>query len=110
MKKKLQVVLSDETWTALEELTKEANDGFVNGTITYSDVVNEILLTAKLDIRGIQAKHTNIRKSLRLMAAQKEIDIDSAIRNPCLIRVLTKAAGLFDRRFEFFAGGDFLKA
>lgn len=80
MKKKLQVVLNDETWTAIEGLTKEANDGFINGTITYSDIVNEILLTAKLDIRGLQAKHTNIRKSLRLMASQKEIDIDSAIR------------------------------
>jgi hypothetical protein len=90
MKRKLQVVLNDETWTTLDSLTKEANDGFANGTITYSDVVNEILLTAKLDIRGIQAKHTNIRKSLRLMAAQKEIDIDSAIR--ALMDLKTKGA------------------
>jgi hypothetical protein len=80
MKKKLQVILSDESWAALETLTNEANEGFVNGSITYSDIVNEIVLTAKLDIRSLQAKHTNIRKSLRLMAAQKEIDIDSAIR------------------------------
>jgi hypothetical protein len=80
MKRKLQVILNDDSWTALEGFTKEANDSFINGSITFSDVVNEIILTAKLDIRGLQAKHTNIRKSLRLMAAQKEIDIDSAIR------------------------------
>lgn len=80
MKKKLQVILSDESWTTLENLTKESNDGFVNGSITFSDVINEVLQTAKLDIRGLQAKHTNIRKSLRIMAAQREIDIDSAIR------------------------------
>ncbi len=80
MKKKLQIVMSDDSWMTLENLTKEANDGFVNGSITFSDVVNEILITAKLDIKGLQAKHTNIRKSLRLMAAQKEIDIDSGIR------------------------------
>ena len=80
MKKKLQVILTDESWTALEALTKEANDGFMNGSITYSDIANELILTAKIDIRGLQAKHTNVRKSLRLMAAQKEIDIDSAIR------------------------------
>jgi len=90
MKKKLQVVLSDETWAALDGFTKEANEGFVNGTITYSDVVNEILLAAKLDIRGIQAKHTNIRKSLRFMAAQKEIDIDSAIK--ALMELKSKGA------------------
>lgn len=80
MKKKLQVILTDESWDALETITKEANDGFLNGSITYSDIANELILTAKLDIRGLQAKHTNIRKSLRMMAAQKEIDIDSAIR------------------------------
>lgn len=80
MKKKLQVALCDEAWNTLENLTKEANEGFINGNINFSDIVNEIVLTAKLDIRSIQAKHTNIRKSLRLMAAQKEIDIDSAIR------------------------------
>lgn len=80
MKKKIQIVLSDESWSSLESLTKEANEGFVNGTINYSDVVNELITTGKIDIRGLQAKHTNIRKSLRLMASQKEIDIESAIK------------------------------
>lgn len=80
MKKKIQIVLSDEAWTSLENLTKEANDGFLNGTINYSDVANELISTGKIDIRGLQAKHTNIRKSLRLMASQKEIDIESAIK------------------------------
>lgn len=80
MKKKIQIVLSDEAWSALDNLTKEANDGFVNGTINYSDVANELIATGKIDIRGLQAKHTNIRKSLRLMASQKEIDIESAIK------------------------------
>jgi len=90
MKKKLQLILNDESWTALENFTKEANDGFVNGSIAFSDVVNEIILSAKIDIRGLQAKHTNIRKSLRLMAAQKEIDIDSAIRS--LMELKSKGA------------------
>lgn len=80
MKKKIQIVLSDEAWSALENLTKEANDGFLNGTINYSDVANELISIGKIDIRGLQAKHTNIRKSLRLMASQKEIDIESAIK------------------------------
>lgn len=80
MKRKIQIILGDEAWTNLESITKEANENFVNGNIAFSDVVNEVLLGARLDIRSLQAKHTNIRKSLRLMAAQKEIDIDAAIR------------------------------
>lgn len=80
MKRKLQVVLNDESWAILDSLTKESNDGFVNGSITISDVVNELVLTTKLDLKTLQAKHINIRKSLRLMATQKEIDLDSAIK------------------------------
>lgn len=80
MKRKLQVILSDEAWTTLEQLTKEANEGFKAGCISMSDVVNEILPAAKLDIRALQAKHTNIRRSLRLLASQDDIDVDSAIR------------------------------
>lgn len=102
MKKKLQVILSDESWSALEILTKEANDSFANGSISFSDVVNEIILTAKLDIRGLQAKHTNIRKSLRLMAAQKEIDIDSAIR--ALMDLKSKSAKKTTKNQPFIEG------
>jgi hypothetical protein len=80
MKRKLQVALTEEAWGILDHLTKEANEGFKNGYISCSDVVNEIVLSAKIDLRGLQAKHTNIRKSLRLMASQKEIDIDLAIK------------------------------
>lgn len=80
MKRKLQVVLNDESWNSLEAIIKEANEGFVNGSITISDVVNEIVLNAKIDIRALQSKHINVRKSLRILATQKEIDIDSAIR------------------------------
>lgn len=81
MKKKLQVILNDESWELLETMTKEANEGFKNGTINMSDIVNEILMTAKIDVRALQAKHTNIRRSLRQMALQKDIDIDLAIKN-----------------------------
>lgn len=81
MKRKLQVILSEESWTMLETLSKEANEGFKNGSINMSDIINEVLQTAKLDIRLLQAKHTNIRRSLRQMASQKDIDIDLAIKN-----------------------------
>lgn len=81
MKRKIQVVLSEDAWELLESTTKESNSGFKNGSITYSDVVSEFLVSGKIDIRLLQAKHTNLRKSLRLMASQKEIDIDAAIKS-----------------------------
>lgn len=81
MKRKLQVILSEESWIMLETLSKEANEGFKSGSINMSDIINEVLQTAKLDIRLLQAKHTNIRRSLRQMASQKDIDIDLAIKN-----------------------------
>jgi hypothetical protein len=104
VKKKLQVALTDESWIMIENLSKEANDGFKNGCITFSDIVNEVLLSAKLDIRGLQAKHTNIRKSLRMLASQKEIDIDLAIRN--LMELKAKGAKRTAKNQTSFEGAD----
>lgn len=81
MKRKLQVILTEDSWGILEALSKEANDGFTSGSINMSDIVNDVLQTAKVDIRSLQAKHTNIRRSLRQMASQKDIDIDLAIKS-----------------------------
>lgn len=81
MKKKLQVVISEEAWDLIEAIAKEANHEFKNGNINWSDVVNEMILNAKVDIALLQAKHTNIRKSLRWMASQKEINIDAVIKS-----------------------------
>ena len=81
MKRKLQVILNEESWTTLDGLVKEANLDFQSGSINMSDVVNEILLTAKIDVRALQIKHTNVRRSLRNLASKKDIDIDLAIKS-----------------------------
>jgi hypothetical protein len=81
MRRKLQIVLTDETWTLLENLNKEANQDFKTGFITMSDVVNEMILNAKIDLRSLQGKHTNVRKSLRQLSSQKDIDLDLVIKS-----------------------------
>lgn len=81
MKKRIQLLLSDESWSAVEKITKEANRGFENGHITYSDVLNEMALNSCVDIGKLQTKHTNVRKSLRLLASQDNIDLDEMIKN-----------------------------
>lgn len=78
--RKLQLNLNEDSWKLLEGVVKEANEDYVSGTITLSDVANEMILNAKVDIRALQAKHANVRKILRLLATQKDIDIESAIR------------------------------
>lgn len=79
-KRRLQVILTEEAWAAVNAVTKEANQGLV-GTINYSDTINEMILLAKVDIRLFQSKHTNIRRSLRLMAANENMDIDDVIKS-----------------------------
>lgn len=81
MKKRIQVVLNDESWATVEKLTFDANEGFDNGNITYSDVLNEMALCSNVDIKKLQLKHTNIRKSLRLLASKKDLDVDVAIES-----------------------------
>lgn len=79
-KRRLQVILTEEAWAAVDAVTKEANQGLV-GSINYSDTINEMILTAKVDIKVFQSKHTNIRRSLRLMAANENLDIDDVIKS-----------------------------
>jgi hypothetical protein len=80
MKRKLQVMITEDNWTTIETLLKEANENFKLGSINYSDIINEMALNAKIDLKTLQAKHANIRKSLRSMACEKDIDIETAIK------------------------------
>ena len=79
-KKRLQVILSDEAWSAVETLTNQANENFETGTINYSDAINEMILCSKVDTKVLQQKHTNIRRSLKVLASKSDIDLDSAIK------------------------------
>ena len=79
-KKRLQVILNDEAWSAVETLTNQANENFETGTINYSDAINEMILCSKVDTKALQQKHTNIRRSLKVLASKSDIDLDSAIK------------------------------
>ena len=78
--KKLQVVFSDESWAQVESIYNQATEDFDSGSISYSDVINEIVLTSNVDIKALQNKHIDIRRSLRSFAAQENINLDDLIR------------------------------
>lgn len=88
--KKLQIVFSDEAWAVVENVHKNATEDFEMGSISYSDVMNEIVLTSNVDIRTLQSKHTDIRRSLRALASQKDVNIDDVIRSLNEIRGKSK--------------------
>lgn len=89
MSKRLQVVIIDEAWLQVEALSTEANKGFELGHITYSDVINEMILCSKPDVKQLQSKHTSVRKSLLLLASQKGIDAETAIKALTELRMKT---------------------
>lgn len=90
-KKRLQVILSDEAWAAVEKLTDDANAEFEAGTINYSDAINEMILTSKVDIKVLQTKHTDIRRSLRVMASKDSLDLDNVIKT--LMELKSRSSG-----------------
>lgn len=81
MKKRLQVVFSDEAWGMVESVTAESNQNFDVGSINYSDVINEMILTSRVDVKKLQVKHTDIRRSLRSMASKDAVDLDVVIKS-----------------------------
>jgi hypothetical protein len=90
VKKRLQVAFSDEAWALVESVIKEANRDFEVGTITFSDVINEMVLGSRVDVKTLQAKRTDVRRSLRHIAAQDGMDLDSAIK--ALMELKTKVS------------------
>lgn len=80
MIKRLQIALTDDTWAVVDSIIKQANDNFDAGHINYSDAINEMILNSRVDIKALQEKHTDIRRSLRSYAKQDEPDIDALIK------------------------------
>lgn len=76
MKKSVQVTLNDDTRPIVESIVNQASADFRNGRISVSDVINEMILNSKVDVKALQSKHVNLRKSLRLLAARKDLDPD----------------------------------
>lgn len=78
--KRLQVILSDDAWAEIERVYIEATTDFKTGSINYSDVINEMILNSKVDLRELRLKHTDIRKSLLNLAKSENIDVESALK------------------------------
>lgn len=79
-KRRIQIFLSDEVWQSVLSITKDANEGFESGKITPADVLNEMIVTSKVDVKALQLKHTDLKKSLTLLAKRSDLDIESAIK------------------------------
>lgn len=78
--KRLQVILTPEAWEAVEAICIEANQNFEGGTINYSDAINELVLSGKVDIKALQLKHTDLRRALKAMANKEELDLESVLK------------------------------
>jgi hypothetical protein len=78
--KKLQILFTDEAWSVVESSHRKAVDGFESGTISYSDVINELILNATIDIKVLQSKRVDLRRFLRNMAAKEDLNVDEAMK------------------------------
>lgn len=93
MSKRLQISLNEDSWSLVEQITKDACENFESGSINYSDVINEMILNSKVDIKLLQLKHTDVRRSLRVMAGKDDIDIDTIIKNLMDLKGKSKKTG-----------------
>lgn len=78
--KRLQIVMTPESWQIVESTCNEANLDFNVGNISYSDVINEMILTSKVEVKALQIKHTDLRRSLRAFADKDDLDLDALIK------------------------------
>lgn len=90
MSKRVQIILDDEAWKIVEDVCNEANENFSLGSVTYSDTINDLIMRSKPDVKQLQQKHTDIRRSLKHLAKQKDIDVERAIK--MLSEMVSKSA------------------
>jgi hypothetical protein len=81
VKLRKQVVFTEEAWTAVEDLTNCANDGFHLGHVSYSDTINAMILSSRTNAEVLRAKHKNVKRTLKAWVSKKEVDIDSLIKD-----------------------------
>ncbi len=81
MSKRLQIAITDDAWGLVEKTIEEASKDFCVGNITYSDVICEMILSSRIDIKALQIKHTDLRRSLKALASKPNLDVDAAIKS-----------------------------
>ncbi len=89
MKKRIQVLLSDDAWGIVESITNQANENFDVGSIGYSDVVNEMILVSKIDVKALQLKHTDLKRFVKSLVSKDDIDIDQVLKSLSDLKVRT---------------------
>lgn len=80
MNKRIQVIISDQALAKLEKVFHDATHDFQVGTISLADLISEMILVSDVDIKELRAKHTNLKKSLLMLAKDKDLDIETALK------------------------------
>lgn len=75
--KRLQVQLSTDAWSAVESLSRDVQSDFNYGSVTYSDLINEMILSAKVDVKAFQGKIMELKRTLRVLLSKKDLDIET---------------------------------
>lgn len=78
--KRLQLKLGEEALTKLETLVAQVNEGFTLGSISQSDIVEDLIVSARIDAKALQRKHVDIKRYLKQMASDETLDLDQAIK------------------------------
>lgn len=79
-RRRMQVFFTQEAWSTVEHVVEDANKDFHDGNIGISDVINEMIMSSKIDVKALQAKRTDIKRSLKNLAVKENLDLDSAIK------------------------------
>ena len=87
MSKRVGLVLTNEAAASFEKILGDVNYGFKAGKVTPSNLISEIILSTKVDVKALQLKYTDLRRSLRALSQREEIDVETAIE------ILSEIAG-----------------
>ena len=79
MSKRMQVILSHEAYEKVFRIHKHATEGHPTVKLNLSDVVEEFVLSGKVSVSSLRAKHTDLRRTLMDLAKKKDVSVEDIV-------------------------------
>ena len=79
MSKRLQIILSKTAYEYLEKNHNQATEGFHQVKLSFSDVIEAMVLNSKLNLTDLRLKHTDLRRTLLVLAKRKDVSVEDIV-------------------------------
>ena len=81
MSKRLQIIISDSAFEAVETTYKQVTEGHPTVKLNMSDVIEAMIFNSKINTNDLRMKFTDLRRTLLDLAKRKDLDVEEILKS-----------------------------